>query len=106
MHSIPVIDFSCLSIKTAEVDIKDLENQMKSKAQEILGALDSSGFFFLKNTGLNADEVQNLAEVTEQFFLQPEEHKRKFQRVSGQARLHGWIPVSQTLYKCLKQFKK
>ena len=89
---VPVIDFSRLSTSNSE-ECLDVES-IKTIADQVFSALKETGFLYLKNTGLEKEEVLKSNGIMEQFFLQSKDVKQKFARGSEIHRHHGWMDVS------------
>ncbi|XP_075241876.1 uncharacterized protein LOC142336823 isoform X1 [Convolutriloba macropyga] len=88
---IPLIDFSLLSCNVSweKLDYK----AMKPIASEVMEALRSPGFLYLKNSGLTSEEVSTMNSIAEDFFLQPKEVKEKYARGREIERHHGWVDI-------------
>ena len=71
----PVVDFCSLSGKNEDsCDVLHL----KSVGTELVSALKSTGFLYLKNTEVSRDEVVALNRVAGDFFDEPTEFKNQF----------------------------
>ncbi|CDH59181.1 oxidoreductase [Lichtheimia corymbifera JMRC:FSU:9682] len=63
---IPVIDFSLF------------HTDIHACAKQILDAAENVGFFYLRNFGLNRNEVQDMFALSKEFFAQPKEEKHVY----------------------------
>ena len=91
---IPVLDFSLFS-----TDIKDEDVEMGLMtfvSEHFIYAFQTTGFLFLKNSGLTKEEISAVNTVTSQFFHQPVEQKSQFAR-SLYGENHGWVAVEVSL---------
>ncbi|KAM7002785.1 uncharacterized protein LKV04_004005 isoform 2-T2 [Tautogolabrus adspersus] len=88
--SIPVVDFGAYSINQPDVSDKHLHilsKQLKTAFTEV-------GFVFLTNTGISHEEVDRVMDISEKFFLQPDELKQPFSRKSfAKVPNHGWVSL-------------
>ncbi|KAL4622827.1 hypothetical protein GN956_G20260 [Arapaima gigas] len=82
---IPVIDFQ--ACKLGEKNPSDEE--LMDLSQELRKAFTEVGFVYLHNTGITQQEVDEVMEVSEKFFLLPNDVKMQFQRQANNN--HGWI---------------
>ncbi|XP_018977738.1 2-oxoglutarate-dependent dioxygenase htyE-like isoform X2 [Cyprinus carpio] len=87
---IPVVDFSVYELKKTSVSVDNLEKL----SEELRRAFIEVGFVYLKNTGINQDEVDKVMGVSKKFFCLPESMKKPFCRGSFSCNgNHGWISV-------------
>ncbi|XP_067275124.1 uncharacterized protein [Pseudorasbora parva] len=87
---IPVLDFNVYELGKADVSAANLEKLSK----ELRRAFTEVGFVYLKNTGINQEEVENVMRVSKKFFCLPEDMKKPFSRGSFSCNLnHGWVSV-------------
>ena len=54
---IPVVDFSCLSLKRQTSELSMQEEGIHSLAEQIYDAFSNIGFVYLKNHGISQDQV-------------------------------------------------
>ncbi|CAK8689658.1 unnamed protein product [Clavelina lepadiformis] len=76
MPSIPIVDFEPCGIHHSFV--ADVE--LKAVGDKTYEAFMDYGFVYLKNTGISSTSVDELNEVTEEFFSQPDDVKAKYFR--------------------------
>ncbi|XP_067275123.1 uncharacterized protein [Pseudorasbora parva] len=95
---IPVLDFNVYELGKADVPAANLEKLSK----ELRRAFTEVGFVYLKNTGINQEEVENVMRVSKKFFCLPEDMKKPFSRDSFSCKLHhGWVSVeNESLNPC------
>ncbi|AWP07819.1 putative UPF0676 protein C1494.01-like isoform 2 [Scophthalmus maximus] len=88
--SIPVVDFGAYGLSGRDV----ADEQLHNLGEELKAAFTDVGFVYLKNTGITDDEVDRVMDVSENFFMQPDDAKRPFSRGSfaGSAN-HGWVSL-------------
>ncbi|XP_077050621.1 uncharacterized protein LOC143700826 [Siphateles boraxobius] len=91
---IPVLDFRVYELGIANVSAADLEKLSK----ELRKAFTEVGFVYLKNTGINQEEVDKVMHVSKKFFCLPEDMKKPFSRGSFSCNeFHGWISVENEI---------
>ncbi|XP_050991009.1 LOW QUALITY PROTEIN: uncharacterized protein si:dkey-10o6.2 [Labeo rohita] len=87
---IPVVDFNVYELGKTNVAVHNLEKLSNGLRR----AFTEVGFVYLKNTGINQDEVDKVMGVSKKFFSLPESMKKPFSRgrfsCNGN---HGWISV-------------
>ncbi|XP_011605345.1 UPF0676 protein C1494.01 [Takifugu rubripes] len=87
--SVPVVDFSACSLARSQI-----RKAEPSLSAELRAAFTQVGFVFLKNTGITQDEVDRVMEISQRFFLQPEEVKRTSSRGRFPESVnHGWVSL-------------
>uniref|UniRef100_A0A673HH08 Si:dkey-10o6.2 n=1 Tax=Sinocyclocheilus rhinocerous TaxID=307959 RepID=A0A673HH08_9TELE len=87
---IPVVDFSAYELEKTNVSVLNLEKL----SDELRKAFTEVGFVYLKNSGINQDEVDKVMGVSNKFFCLPESMKKPFSRGSFSCNgNHGWISV-------------
>ncbi|KAK5600610.1 hypothetical protein CRENBAI_001340 [Crenichthys baileyi] len=88
--SIPVVDFSVYNLSKREAT----DEQLQTPSKEMKNAFSQFGFVFLKNSGISQEEVERVMDISEKFFLQPEELKKPFSRKSFPNNPnHGWVSL-------------
>ena len=95
---IPTLDFSLFStdVKDEDIDI----GLMTFVSEHFIFAFETTGFLFLKNSGLSLEDVMTINKVTSVFFNQAVEDKKKFARdLYGEN--HGWVALEVRLMKFL-----
>ncbi|XP_015460500.2 uncharacterized protein si:dkey-10o6.2 [Astyanax mexicanus] len=91
MDTIPVVDFNAYNLGVNNVP----DNKLVKLGEEIKAAFTGVGFVYLRNSGIEDNEVTNVMSITEKFFLLPEEKKRPFSRGTFPNGNHGWISLEQ-----------
>ncbi|XP_016092601.1 UPF0676 protein C1494.01-like [Sinocyclocheilus grahami] len=87
---IPVVDLSVYELEKTNVSVDNLEKI----SAELRRAFTEVGFVYLKNTGINQDEVDKVMGVSKKFFCLPESMKKPFSRSSFSCNgNHGWVSV-------------
>ncbi|XP_016301346.1 UPF0676 protein C1494.01-like [Sinocyclocheilus anshuiensis] len=87
---IPVVDVSVYELEKTNVSVDNLEKI----SAELRRAFTEVGFVYLKNTGINQDEVDKVMGVSKKFFCLPESMKKPFSRSSFSCNgNHGWVSV-------------
>lgn len=87
---IPVLDFNVYELGKANVSVANLEELSK----ELRKAFIDVGFVYLKNTGINQEEVEKVMRVSKKFFCLPEDMKKPFSRGNFSCNVnHGWVSV-------------
>ncbi|KAI4889855.1 hypothetical protein NFI96_029382 [Prochilodus magdalenae] len=89
MDSIPVIDFGAYRLGVNDVT----DDKLHSLCEEVKTALTDTGFVYLKNIGIDEEEVEHVRAISKKFFLLPEEKKRPFSRGSFSNVNHGWVSL-------------
>ncbi|XP_072516105.1 uncharacterized protein [Salminus brasiliensis] len=87
MDSIPVVDFDLYKLGVNNVN----DEALQKLGEEIRAAFTGVGFVYLKNTGIDDDEVTRTMAISRDFFLLPEEKKLPFSRGSYPEVNHGWV---------------
>ncbi|XP_019623544.1 PREDICTED: UPF0676 protein C1494.01-like [Branchiostoma belcheri] len=89
---IRVIDFSAYSLGTENIAEADLE----ALTQELMHSFTTSGFAYLKNTGITQQEVDEMFDVNDRFYDLPAEIKEKYARAQDTSReRHGWACIER-----------
>ncbi|XP_016300286.1 UPF0676 protein C1494.01-like [Sinocyclocheilus anshuiensis] len=90
---LPVTDFSVYELgKTSNVSTDNL----KKLSDELRRAFTEVGFVYLKNTGINQDEVDKVMGVSKKFFCLPENMKKPFSRGNFSCDVnHGWVSLEK-----------
>ncbi|KAL6466243.1 hypothetical protein MHYP_G00263760 [Metynnis hypsauchen] len=92
--AIPVIDFSAYRLGGAAADVPG--ERLQELREEVRRAFTEVGFVYLRNTGIEQDEVDHVMAVSKKFFQLPEEEKRPFSRGSYSNSVnHGWVSVER-----------
>ncbi|XP_016092481.1 UPF0676 protein C1494.01-like isoform X1 [Sinocyclocheilus grahami] len=87
---IPVVDFSAYELEKTNVSVLNLEKL----SEELRKAFTEVGFVYLKNSGINQDEVDKVMGASKKFFCLPESMKKPFSRGTFSCNgNHGWISV-------------
>jgi len=84
MNDIPVVDFEACGIHHNLINEKE---DLKNLGKLICDAFVNCGFVYLTNTGISSDSVDELNEVTGQFFHSSTQQKLKYTR---QENNHGY----------------
>jgi len=103
--SIPVIDISALvraetaANSPADNDISQtsVDEDVRSAADAIGAALQSSGFFYVRNHGVPQSLIDSLWRVSKQFFALPLEEKMKIDMKLGGRAWRGFFPCGGEL---------
>lgn len=89
---IPVTDFSVYELGKTNVSADNL----KKLGDELRRAFTEVGFVYLKNTGINQDEVDEVMGVSKKFFCLPENMKKPFSRGNFSCDVnHGWVSLEK-----------
>ncbi|XP_066284064.1 uncharacterized protein [Branchiostoma lanceolatum] len=89
---IRVIDFSVYSLGTENITEADLEALTK----ELMHSFTTSGFAYLKNTGISQQEVDAMFDVNDKFYDLPAQIKEKYARADDKNReRQGWACVER-----------
>ena len=88
---VPTIDLTPLSTEVPNDEIKT--ETLSEISRQVMDAFRTTGFLYLKNSGLTAEEVRQLNQIVGDFFREPVEYKEKYARGHRSDRSHGWIPV-------------
>ncbi|XP_078596835.1 uncharacterized protein LOC144873387 isoform X2 [Branchiostoma floridae x Branchiostoma japonicum] len=89
---IRVIDFSAYSLGTENISEADLEALTK----ELMHSFTTSGFAYLKNTGISEEQVDAMYDVNDRFYDLPAEIKEKYARADDKNReRQGWVCVER-----------
>ncbi|XP_035668678.1 2-oxoglutarate-dependent dioxygenase htyE-like [Branchiostoma floridae] len=84
---IRVIDFSAYSLDKENISEADMEALTK----ELMHSFTTSGFAYLKNTGISEEQVDAMYDVTDRFYALPAEIKEKYARANDKNReRQGW----------------
>ncbi|XP_051512350.1 uncharacterized protein LOC127416827 [Myxocyprinus asiaticus] len=87
---IPIVDFDVYELGKSTVSADKLEKLSK----ELRTAFTEVGFVYLKNTGINQEEVDKVMGISKKFFCLPEDMKRPFSRGNFSCNgNHGWVSV-------------
>ncbi|XP_076842091.1 uncharacterized protein LOC143486125 [Brachyhypopomus gauderio] len=90
MDIIPVVDFDPYRLGIGDVT----DENLRELGEELKKAFCEVGFVYLKNTGIDQKEVNEVLDVSKKFFMLPENKKSAFKRGSCAIhRNHGWISV-------------
>ncbi|KAI4878391.1 hypothetical protein NFI96_018275, partial [Prochilodus magdalenae] len=90
MDTIPIIDFDAYKLGVNEISKKKLQEL----CDEVKTAFTEVGFVYLKNTGIDQNDVDRVMDISKKFFQLPEEKKRAFSRGSFSNSLHhGWVSL-------------
>ncbi|KAI1903929.1 hypothetical protein AGOR_G00000470 [Albula goreensis] len=85
---IPVVDFEAYRIGAGDIPAERLQNL----GEELKAAFTEVGFVYLKNTGIDQQEVDAVMDISKKFFLLPDEVKKPFCRSSvANNPNHGWV---------------
>ncbi|XP_048025046.1 UPF0676 protein C1494.01 isoform X1 [Megalobrama amblycephala] len=88
--AVPVLDFSVYQLGKENVPEADLEKL----SDDLRKAFTEVGFVYLKNTGINQEEVEKVMSVSKRFFSLPENKKKPFSRGSFSCSVnHGWVSL-------------
>ena len=98
----PVVDFSELSLDVDDADLK--ADSIQDITKQVMDMLSTTGYLYLKNTGLKVEEIKEFNKVMRDFFEQPEETKGKVNGEFGWNRKHGWIRVRNFSIKLKTEF--
>ncbi|XP_036419831.1 UPF0676 protein C1494.01 [Colossoma macropomum] len=94
MDTIPVIDFDAYRLGVTDDDVP--REQLQELRDEVRRAFTEVGFVYLKNTGIEQEEVDNVMAISKKFFLLPVEEKRPFSRGSYSNSVnHGWVSLER-----------
>ena len=85
-HEIPVLDIS---------DIYGDLDKRKGLAKTIRHAAENTGFFYIKNHGIDEEIIQAALAQAKTFFHQPEDLKRKVSKTKSQY-FNGWSAMGNT----------
>ncbi|CAH1270012.1 Hypp4274 [Branchiostoma lanceolatum] len=89
---IQTIDFSAYSVGTTLTDID--EAGVEALSRELMHSFTTSGFAYLKNTGISNEEVTTVFAVVDKFFDLPVEVKQKYRRNEKDFHeRHGWVGI-------------
>eukprot|EP00058_Branchiostoma_floridae_P014199 XP_002599687.1 hypothetical protein BRAFLDRAFT_70364 [Branchiostoma floridae] len=89
---IRVIDFSAYSLGTENISEADLAALTK----ELMHSFTTSGFAYLKNTGISEEQVDAMYDVNDRFYDLPAEIKEKYARANDKNReRQGWACVER-----------
>ncbi|XP_051885032.1 uncharacterized protein LOC127577671 [Pristis pectinata] len=85
--SIAVVDFGSFALGKAEPSA----NEMKRLSTEITRALNEYGFVYLRNTGINEEQVFGTMDICRNFFLLPKDIKQQYVHLKdSEVPNHGW----------------
>ncbi|KAK9959105.1 hypothetical protein ABG768_011185 [Culter alburnus] len=88
--AVPVLDFSVYQLGKENIPEADLEKL----SDELRKAFTEVGFVYLKNTGINQEEVEKVMSVSKRFFSLPENKKKPFSRGNYTCNVnHGWVSL-------------
>ncbi|XP_035677109.1 2-oxoglutarate-dependent dioxygenase htyE-like [Branchiostoma floridae] len=94
---IRVIDFSAYSLGTENISEADLAALTK----ELMHSFTTSGFAYLKNTGISEEQVDAMYDVNDRFYDLPAEIKEKYARANDKNReRQGWACVERESSSC------
>ncbi|KAF5903041.1 uncharacterized protein DAT39_007242, partial [Clarias magur] len=97
MDCIPEVDFDIYKLGISNVSDQDLQELCK----EFYKAFIKVGFVYLKNTGIDQKEVNDVMEISKKFFLLPEDEKKLFRRGSYLVNVnHGWVSLETESTVC------
>ncbi|XP_067849602.1 uncharacterized protein si:dkey-10o6.2 isoform X2 [Heptranchias perlo] len=86
--SIAVVDFGSFGLGKA----KPSADEMERLSTEIIKALSDLGFVYLKNTGIEEQNVLKVMDTCKKFFLLPSEIKQQYTRsMDSETPSHGWV---------------
>ncbi|XP_066540741.1 uncharacterized protein [Hoplias malabaricus] len=88
---VPVVDFNVYRLGVDNVSDKDLHQL----GEELRTAFTEVGFVYLKNTGIDEQEVDHVMTTSKTFFLLSEEKKMLFSRGNFPNSNHGWVSVER-----------
>ncbi|XP_016092480.1 UPF0676 protein C1494.01-like [Sinocyclocheilus grahami] len=89
---IPVTDFSVYELGKTNVS----DDNLNKLSDELRRAFTEVGFVYLKNTGINQDEVDKVMGVSKKFFCLPENMKKPFSRGNFSCDVnHGWVSLEK-----------
>ncbi|XP_046543303.1 proline hydroxylase buaE-like, partial [Haliotis rubra] len=90
--AIPIIDFQKYGLNVT--DPKSVTSDvLETTAREIYDAFSTTGFLYLINHGIEQRKVDAMFSVSNSFFDQPVEEKRKSARVLADHGNHGWVAL-------------
>ncbi|KAI8504342.1 hypothetical protein Bbelb_174600 [Branchiostoma belcheri] len=85
---IQMIDFSAYSLGTTDID----EAGVEALSEKLMHSFTTSGFAYLKNTGISTEEVTTVFDIADQFYSLPVEVKQKYRRNETDFHeRHGWV---------------
>ncbi|XP_072544597.1 uncharacterized protein [Salminus brasiliensis] len=89
MEGIPVVDFCRFGLGA---DTEASEQELLELCEEVRAAFTGVGFVYLKNTGIEDHEVQQVMSISKRFCLLPEEKKEPYRRGGYTCNAnHGWV---------------
>uniref|UniRef100_A0A8C2EPP2 Si:dkey-10o6.2 n=1 Tax=Cyprinus carpio TaxID=7962 RepID=A0A8C2EPP2_CYPCA len=89
---IPVVDFNVYELGKTNVS----DDSLEKLSDELRKAFSEVGFVYLKNTGINQDEVEKVMGVSKKFFFLPENIKKPFSRGNFSCDVnHGWVSLEK-----------
>uniref|UniRef100_A0AAR2KS97 Fe2OG dioxygenase domain-containing protein n=1 Tax=Pygocentrus nattereri TaxID=42514 RepID=A0AAR2KS97_PYGNA len=95
MDAIPIVDFGEYKLRDDEDDAVPGE-RLQELREEVRRAFTEVGFVYLKNTGIEQDEVDHIMAVSKKFFMFMEEDKRPYSRGSYSNSVnHGWVSLER-----------
>lgn len=72
------------------------DDSLEKLSDELRKAFSEVGFVYLKNTGINQDEVEKVMGVSKKFFFLPENIKKPFSRGNFSCDVnHGWVSLEK-----------
>ncbi|XP_016092482.1 UPF0676 protein C1494.01-like isoform X2 [Sinocyclocheilus grahami] len=87
--AIPVVDFNVYELGKTDDRLEKLSEELRKAFTEV-------GFVYLKNTGINQDEVEKVMGVSKKFFCLPENMKKSFSRGTFSCDVnHGWVSLEK-----------
>ncbi|XP_067902363.1 uncharacterized protein si:dkey-10o6.2 isoform X3 [Heterodontus francisci] len=92
--SIAVVDFGSFGLGKAEPSAIEMERL----STEIIKAFSDLGFVYLKNTGIEDQNVFKVMDISRNFFRLPRDIKQQYARsVESETPGHGWIEVERII---------
>ncbi|XP_035678668.1 2-oxoglutarate-dependent dioxygenase ecdK-like isoform X1 [Branchiostoma floridae] len=85
---IQMIDFSAYSLGTTDID----EAAVQALSENLMHSFTTSGFAYLKNTGITDEQVTSVFDVADKFYDLPVDVKQKYRRNETDFHeRHGWV---------------
>ncbi|XP_073709630.1 uncharacterized protein [Misgurnus anguillicaudatus] len=87
---LPIVDFSVYGLVNTHVS----DDKLETLGKELRAAFTDVGFVYLKNTGIDQEEVDKVMSVSKKFFSLPENVKAPFSRGNFSCDVnHGWVSL-------------